>query len=447
MVSTTAYLQNQAPQQPFSEAFEEADEVPYCNPTIMKATAVFFLVVGIALLATISIAQPLGTWVVPTFSIIGSLDVLICLVALRLLGFISYIIPPHHSMTHHVYEERKINCPNEHMLGELKYVNHVPILTIENAENRLAAGKTFGYLTAKQIFHLVDEFRYLLHDFGHYFGKGMPRAREVPEVIQAIKEHIPQEYLQELEGFVVGCKIWCREHGKDDKGITVDELLLYHLIPERCHFNLQTVAQGMQRVSKVGCTVLMAKDKEHGMTLGRNLDWESYGLIGTHSLVVTRKKSNGDATTDVTVPGILGTFSGMNSAGLCVAMNVVPANTFLVKGMPALFFNRYCLEHYQTVKEAQAFIESRKSDPLGPYHLTLVDPEDAYIYSLFQGIDQSHHLRRLDTEQQPYLCTTNFYYLNGEKNRDMFMSGDREWRIFNLEFRSLSFTSVRQLEP
>src|SRR5262249_39744858 len=148
-----------------------------------------------------------------------------------------FVFPPFHDPKVHAFEERSVNRPEEGLVGELKYVGDLPTLRIQGDDPKIC-GKSYGYLVAKEMSGLIRSFRILIFKVGPIFGFCMPKPEKVPHHLDKIKEQIKDnfpEYLEEIKGFVEGYNLWCREN-RVNRLITVDELLMYHLIPEAMQF-------------------------------------------------------------------------------------------------------------------------------------------------------------------------------------------------------------------
>src|SRR5262249_4481087 len=148
-------------------------------------------------------------------------------------------------------------------------------------------------VTAKETSEILGKFRFIIHDVAKLIGMGIPKAEKIPKLIEAAKAKIPQSFLDELSGAVEGYNQWCDDNHVSKK-TTLEELILFHLIPEQCHlhFNYMDHKPAEPR-STVGCTALMTKDQEHGIIFGRNLDWNSCGFMGNTTLCIKRVFSNG----------------------------------------------------------------------------------------------------------------------------------------------------------
>lgn len=188
----------------------------------------------------------------------------------------------------------------------------------------------------------------------------------------------------------------------------------------------------------VGCSTVTQYDSHKKVTtLVRNLDWSSYGVAGTYSLVINRKYiSNLHNTVDVGFPGFIGILTGINDSRLSFSNNTCSGHVSDITGMPIALYNRDCLEQCATVKEMVSLIDKRS--PLGPYHLITSDPietKSIHFYQLEPPIKEDHvfkctywwedenypHLIRSAQENQPF-ATFNCRY----KNEDDGDSDDRQ---------------------
>lgn len=144
--------------------------------------------------------------------------------------------------------------------------------------------------------------------------------------------------------------------------------------------------------------------------------------------MIVRRTSyeTGKRTLEVGLAGFVGILTGMNEDGLAVAMNVCDGKTEKVLGMPAAFYNRTVLESCSSASKVEEYI--KKSSPLGPYHLTVVDQAEAKVFHLMQGAKNSH-LSRLKQEGQ-ILEATNCRYKPAKKGeclpqKDEYQSSER----------------------
>lgn len=327
------------------------------------------------------------------------------------------IFGSHHEMGHHAF------TPSSYGPSRLYYQGDVPILEIQS-DNPHEAGFAHGYLLGSALQQLIEQFDVL------HLIDGMS-AGSVARTIDQIRQKIPSEYLEEMKGIVEGVNKWRREHNWiDRREVTVHELILFHLMPDMCHFDPKEVEaassskpQGRQTSSAkkkksprkpLACTVVIDRDQDRGITFGRNLDWPSYGigLLGTLSLVINRKYATQGrhSTAEVGFPGLVGTFTGMNDEGLSLAMNVCDGSTKQVRGIPAAFFNRLCLEQARRVDDLAVILKTQT--PLGAFHLNVADKESAKAFHFYQG--RGPCVERALVRGEPLITANSRYNASGK---------------------------------
>ncbi|HLZ07855.1 MAG TPA: C45 family peptidase, partial [Chloroflexota bacterium] len=96
---------------------------------------------------------------------------------------------------------------------------------------------------------------------------------------------------------------------------------------------------------------------------GRNLDYPTLGFLHEYSLVTVYRPTGKRAFASVGVPGFVGCLSGMNDAGLAIAVLEVYTSadnsaTFNPKGTPYAMCYRRVLEECATVEEAEKLLRS-----------------------------------------------------------------------------------------
>jgi predicted choloylglycine hydrolase len=115
----------------------------------------------------------------------------------------------------------------------------------------------------------------------------------------------------------------------------------------------------------IACSALMV-EKERSTTggplLGRNLDYPSLDYIDQYSLVTVYRPAGKHAFAAVGFPGLVGCLSGMNDAGLCLAVLEVFAvhadeTAFNAEGIPYALCYRKILEECTTIAEAKKLLE------------------------------------------------------------------------------------------
>jgi isopenicillin-N N-acyltransferase like protein len=217
--------------------------------------------------------------------------------------------------------------------GEMKYINNLPVLTVGGSPEEI--GAAVGLLALKPSSRLLSFPRELLkaenaEDSWPFFlrcGKGMVA-------------HFPADYRTEMAALA-------HSAGADPEAVMVANTF----------FDLKNTFQ---------CSALAVEGPRSAtgdVLFGRNLDYPSLGYIHEHTLVTVYRPTGKHAFASVGFPGIVGVLSGMNDAGLCVAvLEVYDAKEgephFNPKGIPYALCNRRLLEECTTIAEAKKLLES-----------------------------------------------------------------------------------------
>ena len=114
------------------------------------------------------------------------------------------------------------------------------------------------------------------------------------------------------------------------------------------------------------CSSLIVEPEQSatgGPLFGRNLDFYTLGLLDKYSLVTVHRPKGKHAFVSIGFPGLFGCLSGMNDAGLALAVHEVffardGAPMFNPKGMPYAFCFRQMLEECATVEEAEKLLRA-----------------------------------------------------------------------------------------
>ena len=368
------------------------------HPTTVKVIKISSAIAGLGLLISTPFAASLaGTVVLIGIALSG---VVIALAASIAFFALDYLAPPHHDMKIHAFIAAA--CEG----GKLYYEGDIPILTLDS-NDPYKAGKAQGYLCGNAIHQMHKECDFVLHTL-----LCRPRSHCLPRTLAQIRQTIPTEYLREMQGLVEGYQQWANEHASESpKTLTLDDILLFHLLPDALHFKPdsfenQCIGSTIEPLA-VSCTAIVGKTPQNDFQFVRNLDWPSLGKIGAYSLVINRKYTKDrQSTIEVGIPGFIGTLTGMNDQGFCVAQNACTGISETIRGMPTALYTRACLEHCRTVKEAEHF--SQHHDPLGPYHLITADQNRAQSFHFYQSPENKHVMR--SWEDHHPLITLNSRY-------------------------------------
>ena len=112
------------------------------------------------------------------------------------------------------------------------------------------------------------------------------------------------------------------------------------------------------------CSSLMvepAKSRTGGVLFGRNLDFYTLGVLDRYGLVTVYRPQGKHAFATVGFPGLIGCLSGMNDAGLAMAVHEVHftadgAPMLNPKAMPYTLCLRRILEECTTIDEAEKLL-------------------------------------------------------------------------------------------
>ncbi|MBA3722830.1 MAG: hypothetical protein H0W88_10590 [Parachlamydiaceae bacterium] len=410
------------------------------HPTEVKTTEKAGMLIGTSMaIASPFLAPTIGFVAIP-IAIIGGVVAAISFLAHLALEIIA---PPRHEMKTHAFKTA------EYGVGKLYYQGDVPVLELQSDDSR-QAGVAHGYLMGSYINKIFNRIKFIT-----CFSVHFPEAKNVPKALEEIRETLPPEYIEELNGVVEGFNTWAKENSIWRK-ITMDDLLLMHLMPDSLHFKPTEAnhyagrlklnrkyepiqeEKGDRKLNPIGCSVVIDKDDGEGFTFGRNMDWMSLGLFGTYTLMINRKyKDKKLSTAEIGFPGFVGTLTGMNSKGLSLSMNVSIGRTRFITGMPAVFFNRYCLENSNNVTEVGEKVNLRP--PLGSYHLSVADQNEAQAFHLFQreerndsGLIEKKHVIRKWSPLNPLVVTNCCYKDNNVQYNHLHSSAERHQIINEL---------------
>jgi isopenicillin-N N-acyltransferase like protein len=220
----------------------------------------------------------------------------------------------------------------KHGKGELKYINGLPVLTVAGTPEEI--GEQVGVLAVKPASRVLDYPKALLDHFsaGLLWGQAIQMGKQMVE-------HFPAEYRKEMRAL-------SKASGADwDKVVAGNTL-----------FDIKKM---------ILCSALMIepeRSRTRGPLLGRNLDYPSLGWIQEYSLVTVYRPKGKHALVSIGFPGLVGCLSGMNDAGLTVAvLEVFGARSgegrFDSRGTPYGLCFRTLLQDCTTIAEAKKRLE------------------------------------------------------------------------------------------
>ncbi len=261
--------------------------------------------------------------------------------------------------------------------AELKYIEGLPVLFVEGSPAEI--GQQSAALVAGQARQLVDYPRLLLAKIG--LGEKFPALVAAG---QRLLPQFPPDHRAELEAFA-------RTAGLD-RDLLVGVNTMVDAYP-----------------GGLGCSSLLveaSRSKAGGPLFGRNLDFYSLGILQKYSLVVVCRPNGKRAFCAVGFPGMVGCLSGMNDAGLALAVHEVllagdGASLFDSRGVPYTLLLRRILEECRTVDEAERLVRATPRTTL--FNLALCDRQQARVLEVTPRTVAARH-----PERGLLACTNHF---------------------------------------
>jgi isopenicillin-N N-acyltransferase-like protein len=218
--------------------------------------------------------------------------------------------------------------------GELKYINDLPVLTVEGTPEEIGAAA--GALALKPGARMAGYPEELLTQYGaHFLWRHFIRAGE------RMASRFPDDYRTEMDAMA------------GSSGVNPVYAVVGNTI-----FDLKKL---------FACSAMLV-DADRSATgaplLGRNLDYPSLGYAQEYSLVTVYKPAGAKhAFVSIGFPGLVGCLSGMNDAGLSLSILEVfqvrfGERRFDATGTPYALCYRRLLEECSTIEEARRMLES-----------------------------------------------------------------------------------------
>jgi isopenicillin-N N-acyltransferase like protein len=217
--------------------------------------------------------------------------------------------------------------------GELKYINSLPVLVVEGTPQEIG----------RQQAALVGDVAKGIAEYPKRLVRLMGREDLWTRCVEKARAMVPQypaAYREELEVFI-------QRGGVDrDMGLVGNSIL-----------DLR---------GAFACSSLIVEPKKSatgGPLFGRNLDFYSLGVLDKYSLVTVCRPKGKHAFASIGFPGMVGCLSGMNDAGLAIAVHEVfvtgdGSPLFNPKGVPYTLCFRRILEECTTIDEAQKLLHA-----------------------------------------------------------------------------------------
>jgi hypothetical protein len=265
----------------------------------------------------------------------------------------------------------------KHGKGELSYINGVPVVQVEGKPAEI--GDEMAILTAKSAEKLLG--------YPKDYMKSMKMEFSWPLVLKMAQGMFPQfppAYQEELE-----------------TGIKVAHLNRELVIAANAVFDIKRM---------MGCATLIVEPERSAtkhMIFGRNLDFPTLGYLHEYSIVSVVRPEGKHAFVSVGLPGLTGVLSGMNDAGLTLAvLECYPAvkddsPKFDAKGIPYAMCFRRLLEECATVEEAEKLLKTMKRTTR--VNLAICDKTTSAVFEI---TSKTVAVRRAENGVCP--CTNHF---------------------------------------
>jgi len=261
--------------------------------------------------------------------------------------------------------------------GQLTYLHDLPVLQVAGTPAEI--GRQEGMLTRRATQRLLQYPRELFAQVSD-----QQRWSRLLELGQKLLPQFPPDHLTELEAFAAAAGI--------DRNTMIGVTTM-----------TDTYRGGF------GCSSLMvepSRSATKGLLFGRNLDFFTLGWLQGYSLVTVYRPTGKHAFVSIGFPGIVGCLSGMNDAGLSLAIHEVflsgDGSTLLnLEGVPYTLVFRRILEECTTVDEAEVLLRSVPRSTL--QNLAVCDRRRACVFEI-----TPKNVCRRDSESGILACTNHF---------------------------------------
>jgi isopenicillin-N N-acyltransferase-like protein len=243
-----------------------------------------------------------------------------------------------------------------HGEAELRYVDGVPLLTVQGTPEEI--GEAVGVLALRPGRRMADYPLDLLRTFWL-----RPLRWPMLQVGRWLARRFPTDYRREMEAMYAAADL---------------------------SHDLAVLNNTFYDIKKVAfCSALLVtteRTTEGGPLLGRNLDYPPLGYANEFSLVtVYRPRGGRHAFASIGFPGMVGCLSGMNDAGLTVAVmeayQVRFGNRRLnLAGMPFALCFRRLLEECSSIEEARVLLNRMKR--IGMNSLVVADRDGVAVFEI-----------------------------------------------------------------
>lgn len=311
----------------------------------------------------------------------------------------------------------------KHGKGELKYVNGIPVLILEGTPEEM--GEQMGELAVKQVKPLFnfpldyfkgeatneilrtnptwkkDEFRFK----AALTGAELIWWPALQKKATGLEPNFPAAYRKEIKAIAEAA-------GKEI--VTEEKLVSSNGMFDLGHIPQSELARG--------CSSFIIPPQQSatkGVLFGRNLDFYHFNYLYKYSLLVVYKSNDPKkhSFASAAFPGFVGSFTGMNDAGLTIASHEVQdpdtPNVFNSKGVPFAMAYRRVLEECATIGDAVKLLDSMERASVTS--LVIADTTGGAVIEV---TPDAIAVRRF--KDKPGYCTNHFCTMKNPKLKPQF---------------------------
>jgi hypothetical protein len=294
--------------------------------------------------------------------------------------------------------------PAKHGRGELQYVNGLPVLAVEGTPEEM--GKQMAILAGKPSQRALTYPKDVLS----YLATPVGLKLIWPLVVKngnRLLQNFPADHRREFEALA-----------------TASGLNRELLVAVNTMFDLK-----QDLAALFGCSALIIEGPRSATgqpIFGRNMDYISLGYLHEYSLVTIFRPRGKHAFASIGFPAVVGSISGINDAGLALAVlettGADPSEgpAFNLDGVPFALCYRRLLEECTTVPEAERLLRKMKRTTTN--NLAVCDKTGGAVFEITPSRVVVRH-----TKDNIGVCTNHFCSdeLKLTKRRDLFTTIER----------------------
>jgi hypothetical protein len=311
----------------------------------------------------------------------------------------------------------------KHGQAQLTYINDVPVLILKGSPKEI--GEQTGVLAVRQAKPLFGFPRdYFLGECGLMILKSNPtwnkQNKQFKDAIQSADQFLWPLVLKKAASLENG---FPESQKTELKAIAdaagKDVVSLPHLVAVNGMFDLGHVPQS-ELVR--GCSSVIVPPQHSatkGLLFGRNLDFYHFDYLHHYSLLMVYQSNDPKKHSFASAgfPGFVGSFTGMNDAGLTIASHEVqdPDTTTLFnpKGVPFAMAYRRILEECETIGDAIKLLDSMERASVTS--LVIADTKSGAVIEV---TPDTLAVRRF--KDKPGVCTNHFCTMKNPNLKEQF---------------------------